>query len=291
MGRARYGLRARRQASHSLVSHREGKADRVPIHDRTKDPNRLLIPFHRKDVASERRLGDVIDQFDRQSEVLPRVKWFADADRARELLAFAGLQAGERVLEVGCGPGIVLEHARNTANLLAGVDVSPRMLAEAARRAPKAHLMQAMGERLPLREAAFDLVYSRSVLHHVLSPARMVDEMARVVRRGGRSCETQAMDEWFRPRNCSGSSGMPGFASPRSAHGGTRGTSQNGLTSRARRNGRARRSSGCSKRGRRSTARVFTFARRMAASGSTTRSGRSSRSSPKRQAWRGRRNV
>ena len=150
------------------------------------DPNRLLILFHRKGVASERRLEDVIDQFDRQSEVLPRVKWFADADRARELLAFAGLRAGERVLEVGCGPGIVLEHARNTASLLAGVDVSPRMLAEAGRRAPEAHLMQAMGERLPLREAAFDLVYSRSVLHHVLSPARMVDEMARVVGRGGR---------------------------------------------------------------------------------------------------------
>ncbi len=151
-----------------------------------KDPKRLLIRFHRNDVVSGRRLADVIQQFDRQSEVMPRVKWFADADRARELLAFVGLREGERVLEVGCGPGIVLEQAAKTAGLLVGVDVSPRMLAEAARRARMAHVLRAMVERLPLREAAFDLVYSRSVLHHVLSPAKMVAEMARVVRRGGR---------------------------------------------------------------------------------------------------------
>lgn len=117
---------------------------------------------------------------------MPGVKWFADEERARELLAFAVLQARERVLEVGCGPGIVLEQATKTAGLLVGVDVSPRMLAEAARRAPKAHLVRAMVERLPLRAGIFDLAYSRSLLHHVLSPARMVVEMARVVHRGGR---------------------------------------------------------------------------------------------------------
>jgi ubiquinone/menaquinone biosynthesis C-methylase UbiE len=136
-------------------------------------------------VASDRRLRDVVDQFDRQSHVLPNVKWFADAKRAGELLAFGEFAPTDGVLEVGCGPGIVLEAAKAAA-LLVGIDVSPGMLLEAMKRAPSAHLARAMGERIPLRDGSFNLVYSRSVLHHVLNPAAVIQEMARVIRKGGR---------------------------------------------------------------------------------------------------------
>ncbi len=136
-------------------------------------------------MAEPRRFDEIVEQFDRQSEVMPRVKWFADADRARELLRFARLAPGERVLEVGCGPGFVLAEA-GAAHVLVGVDLSPHMLRAAAARAPNARAIRALVERLPFRPGSFDLVYSRSVLHHVLDPATMVREMARVVRVRGR---------------------------------------------------------------------------------------------------------
>jgi ubiquinone/menaquinone biosynthesis C-methylase UbiE len=116
---------------------------------------------------------------------MPRVKWFADAERARELLAFARLASGENVLEIGCGPGFVLAEAGATGRLV-GVDVSPKMLDAARGRAPNAQGVRAAVEHLPFNDGVFDLAYCRSVLHHVLDPAPMIREMARVVRPGGR---------------------------------------------------------------------------------------------------------
>lgn len=116
---------------------------------------------------------------------MPNVKWFADAARARELLAFGRLSSGERVLEVGCGPGFILAEA-TAAGRLVGVDVSPMMLASARERAPTARLVRAAVEHLPFVDRTFDLAVCRSVLHHALNPASMVREMARVVRIGGR---------------------------------------------------------------------------------------------------------
>lgn len=144
-------------------------------------------------MAVERRLEDVVRQFDRQSDVMPRMKWFADADRAKELLRFARFAHEERVLEVGCGPGIVLEQAAPNAGLLVGVDVSPQMLVRAQERVRSAGLARAMVERLPFRDGAFDLAVCRSVLHHVMDPAAMIREMARVVRRGGRVAVNDSM--------------------------------------------------------------------------------------------------
>ena len=136
-------------------------------------------------MADPDRLQTVVQQFDKMSDVMPRVPWFADADRARELLAFAGLAAGENVLEVGCGPGFVLAEV-GSAGRLVGVDVSLRMLASARERAPNVLAVRAAVERLPFSDGAYDVAYCRSVLHHVLEPASMIHEMARVVKRGGR---------------------------------------------------------------------------------------------------------
>ncbi len=102
-----------------------------------------------------------------------------------ELLEFAQLAPGERVLEIGCGPGFVLAQA-SAAGDLVGVDVSTKMLRTAAIRAPRAHRVRAAVERLPFRSECFDLTCCRSVLHHVLDPAAMLHEMGRAVRPGGR---------------------------------------------------------------------------------------------------------
>src|SRR5579863_165100 len=94
---------------------------------------------------------------------------------------------GERVLEVGCGTGCdLLQFAKHGA-LATGVDITPAHLELARRRVGKlAEIMEADARRLPFPDASFDYVYSCGVLHHLDEPRKMVEEIFRVLRPGGR---------------------------------------------------------------------------------------------------------
>jgi len=52
-------------------------------------------------MAVERRSKDIVRRFDRQSGIMPQVRWFADADRGGELLRFARLAPTERSSKSG----------------------------------------------------------------------------------------------------------------------------------------------------------------------------------------------
>lgn len=99
------------------------------------------------------------------------------------------LPPAARLLDVACGTGALLRRLRAThpAAVLCGVDVSAPMLAVArARAGAETSLAQADAARLPFADATFDAVVSASALHHWPRPERVLAEMARVVRPGGR---------------------------------------------------------------------------------------------------------
>lgn len=89
-----------------------------------------------------------------------------------------------RVLEVGCGTGLVLEKVAAVAAEAHGVDVSPGMLERARARGLSVSVADARA--LPFEDAHFDLVYSFKVLAHVPEIEQALGEMARVTRPGGR---------------------------------------------------------------------------------------------------------
>ena len=93
----------------------------------------------------------------------------------------------ERVLEVGCGTGCdLLQFAKHGA-LPTGVDVTPAHLQLARRRVGElATVLEADARKLPFPDASFDYVYSHGVLHHSDQPRKIVDEIFRVLRPGGR---------------------------------------------------------------------------------------------------------
>lgn len=99
-------------------------------------------------------------------------------------------RAQGRVLELGCGGGINLDHydlARITA--LAGVDPSPQLL-ETARGKAQAHGFDAdfragYAESLPFADAAFDTVLTTFTLCSVRDPQAVLREMRRVLAPGG----------------------------------------------------------------------------------------------------------
>jgi SAM-dependent methyltransferase len=108
--------------------------------------------------------------------------------RARLFVEHAALAPGVRALELGCGTGVFLERVAGCGATIAGLDLSPELLARAQGRlagVSSVALLRGNAEEMPLREHAFDSVYGSSILHH-LDLDRALTELHRVLRPGGR---------------------------------------------------------------------------------------------------------
>ena len=126
-----------------------------------------------------------------QLEERARSVWYQGM--LRDLVAATGLQAGQRVLEVGCGGGTVLRWlARQTAgaNPIVGVDVNryllreARALVEEQALAGSIQLREGDAQHLPLQDGEFDLTLCITVLEEG-DADRMLREIVRVTRPGG----------------------------------------------------------------------------------------------------------
>jgi SAM-dependent methyltransferase len=108
--------------------------------------------------------------------------------RAAYFVERGGLRPGVRALELGCGTGVFLALTAPSGARLDAVDLSPELLEKARARFPEpGRVRLACGnvEQLPYPDAAFDVVYGSSILHHVaLRPT--LQEAGRVLKPGGR---------------------------------------------------------------------------------------------------------
>ena len=116
---------------------------------------------------------------------------FNDAGVLARMREAAQLHAGSRVLDVACGPGIVVEALAPYSGEVVGCDLTPAMIAKARARnaaARRANVRWVLGraQSLPFGAAQFDVVVARSALHHFAAPLDALREMARVLRPGGR---------------------------------------------------------------------------------------------------------
>ncbi|MDQ6694101.1 MAG: class I SAM-dependent methyltransferase [Chloroflexota bacterium] len=110
------------------------------------------------------------------------------------------------LVDVGCGTGFLSSGLAGMAERVIGVDASTAMLAVAeqnlrALNLSNVELQQGSVDDLPLALNSADVVVSNMVLHHAPDPQRMVQEMARVVKPGGRvviSDMDSHTNEWFR---------------------------------------------------------------------------------------------
>ena len=101
----------------------------------------------------------------------------------------AGIAAGDRVLDVACGTGVLAREAAQRAGphgKVTGVDPAAGMLAVAARLAPSIEWREGAAEALPFPHEAFDVVVSQFGLMLFTDRELAVREMLRVLAPGGR---------------------------------------------------------------------------------------------------------
>jgi SAM-dependent methyltransferase len=109
---------------------------------------------------------------------------------AAKLVQFAQVQAGQRVLDVACGTGVVAITAALRGTKVAGLDLTPALIERARKNAALAGVdvdfIEGDAESLPYPDGSFDVVLSQ--FGHIFAPrpAVVVGEMLRVLKKGGR---------------------------------------------------------------------------------------------------------
>jgi arsenite methyltransferase len=126
-----------------------------------------------------------------QMEVVYRSR---DVVRRRRLVYQAlAAEPGERILDVGCGPGFYVSELLDQVGpdgSVVGVDASPQMLAVAAHRSegrPNVSFHQSDATSLPVEDAGFDRVVCVQVLEYVSEVEAALRDIHRVLRPGGRA--------------------------------------------------------------------------------------------------------
>lgn len=154
-----------------------------------------------------RASAEVRDEYARLAARYDR-RWASYIEASvRETMARLELAPGERLLDIGCGTGALLEavcSATGRADAF-GVDVTPAMLLAAGRRLDRhadscSAVTAADASHLPFADATFDVVVSTSAFHFFDSPRAALAEITRTLRAGGRLVITDWCGDFFLSR-------------------------------------------------------------------------------------------
>ena len=105
---------------------------------------------------------------------------------AEQFLEYAGVRAGQRALDVGCGPGALTARLveRLGPEAVAGIDPSEPFVAATRGRCPGADIRQGTAEQLPFADGSYDVALAQLVVHFMSDPVRGLAEMGRVAAGG-----------------------------------------------------------------------------------------------------------
>jgi len=132
--------------------------------------------------------NELAHAFDGQAAAFEASKVQRDAESLARFVAFAAVPRGGRILDAGCGPGLVAEAFLDAGCNLIGIDLSAEMIRRARARCAR------FGERARFEQGSLfqlapaeplDAALSRNVLHHVVDPAAFIARQSALVRPGG----------------------------------------------------------------------------------------------------------
>jgi len=105
---------------------------------------------------------------------------------AVQFAALADVRAGQRTLDVGCGPGALTAQLveRVGTEAVSAIDPSDSFVAATRARFPGIDVQSGVAERLPFPDSSFDVALAQLVVHFMTDPVAGLVEMARVTRPG-----------------------------------------------------------------------------------------------------------
>lgn len=114
---------------------------------------------------------------------------YAEEQRAKIETALKSVKLNEHcfVLDCGCGTGLIFEYVAEKADMVVGLDISRKILAEAKRRAEafgNACLVLADADYQPFRDSAFSHVFAITLLQNMPNPEKTLTEILRVADKG-----------------------------------------------------------------------------------------------------------
>ncbi len=143
-------------------------------------------------AANDNELKALVrERFTRTAEVFGDYAVAHRVTEAELLARMVSAGPNDRVVDLACGPGtLALRFARHV-RWICGLDLTPAILALARSNAKKdglANLVCVLGDAqsLPFGDGSLDLAITSYSLHHISDPAKVLQEMARVVKPGGR---------------------------------------------------------------------------------------------------------
>ena len=140
----------------------------------------------------------ILDQFTRQATVFSIAPAITDEDALQMIVQAARPTLNDRLLDVACGPGLVVCAFAPHVQAATGIDVTPAMLERARKLAADKGLADVAWRQgdvsaLPYVDASFTIVTTRFSFHHFLDPAAVpgADQFGGVT---GEGCQQQSDD-------------------------------------------------------------------------------------------------
>ena len=149
-------------------------------------------PTHPERVSDQQLKARVRDRFTQTAEVFGDYAVTERVAEAELLARLVNASAEHLAVDLACGPGTLALRFAKHVRWICALDFTPAILARARHKAAAEGLLQKFGfalgdaQALPLADASLDLAVTSYSLHHISDPARVIREMARVVKRGGR---------------------------------------------------------------------------------------------------------
>jgi ubiquinone/menaquinone biosynthesis C-methylase UbiE len=125
--------------------------------------------------AEKQHLSKIVDQFLRQA--IPFMELNIHMDAMDLLVEMSGVNENDTVLDVACGPGLVVCEFAKHASSVTGIDITEAMIGKAREiqnenKLDNVDWATESAYPLPFDDGAFTLVLTRYGIHHFLEPAR-----------------------------------------------------------------------------------------------------------------------
>jgi len=143
-------------------------------------------------LSDEELKAFVRERFTKTAEVFGDYAVAHRVTEAETLARMVSANENDRAVDLACGPGTLALRFAKHVRWICGLDFTPAILERARQTAAHDGLLEKItftigdAQSLPFADSSLDLAVTSYSLHHISDPARVISEMARVVKKGGR---------------------------------------------------------------------------------------------------------